>query len=317
MSESSINLNMRIACIVPTYNGRGDLDRLLNSLDLQNISFDLFVVDSSSSDGTNELACSRARNVITIPSGQFNHGGTRQMVVNRNPGYDIYVFLTQDAYLDSPDAIERLVSPFLDERVGAVCGRQLPHLDASTLAQHARIFNYPVASSVKSLSDIPVLGIKTPFVSNSFSAYRGVALAQVGGFPKHVILSEDMYVAAKMLIEGWKIAYAGDAICRHSHNYTLTDEFCRYFDQGVFHSREHWIRDSFGGAGGEGLRYVKSELSYLGFSNIWLWPVALVRNFLKLLAYKLGCSERVIPLRIKRKLSMHKRYWDSPYAEKH
>lgn len=307
---------LRVACIVPTYNGCSDLARLLASLTQQTAKFDLFIVDSSSSDGTQELAKAQVENVLVIPSNQFNHGGTRQLLVSQNPGYDVYVFLTQDAYLEDSRAIERLVAPFADERVGAVCGRQLPHHDATPLAQHARLFNYPERSQVKSLADAPVLGIKTPFMSNSFSAYRGKALLEVGGFPEHVILSEDMFVAAKMLLVNWKVSYASDSCCRHSHNYTLAEEFRRYFDQGVFHAREAWIRQNFGGAGGEGLRYVKSELRFLGLSRFYLWPTAVVRNAFKLLAYKLGQKESSLSIGLKKKLGMHKGYWDSPFAEK-
>jgi len=317
MSDSLVDRNMRIACIVPTYNGRNDLGRLLDSLEQQRASFDLFIVDSSSSDGTNELACSRVNNVLTIPSSQFNHGGTRQMMVNRNPGYDIYVFLTQDAYLEESDAIENLVAAFEDSKVAAVCGRQLPHKNASPLAEHARLFNYPATSLVKSFDDAPAMGIKTAFMSNSFAAYRGAALLEVGGFPEHMIFAEDMYVAAKMLLAGWKVAYAGNAGCRHSHNYTLREEFCRYFDMGVFHAREPWIRERFGGAGGEGLRYVKSELAFLGLSRLHLWPSAIFRNAVKLLGYKLGQKEQGMSLALKKKMGMYKRYWDSPYAEKY
>lgn len=316
MSASVDFLELRIACIVPTYNGCNELARLLGSLNRQLLQFDIFVVDSSSHDGTRELAESLLPNVVTIPGSQFNHGGTRQMMVNQNPGYDVYVFVTQDACLEDDEAIVRLVAPFADVQVGAVCGRQLPHLDATPLAQHARLFNYPERSQVKSLADVPVFGIKTPFMSNSFSAYRREALLDVGGFPDHVILSEDMFVAAKMLLAGWRVAYASDALCRHSHNYTLMEEFCRYFDQGVFHAREKWIRECFGEAGGEGLRYVKSELKFLGFARLYLWPSAILRNACKLLAYKLGQNEHRMSVGLKKKLGMYKRYWDSPYAEK-
>lgn len=139
---------------------------------------------------------------------------------------------------------------------------------------------------------------------------------EVGGFPKHVIFAEDMYVAAKMLMAGWKVAYEGSACCRHSHNYTIGEEFRRYFDMGVFHAREPWIRQTFGGAGGEGLRYVKSELKYLGLSRLYLWPSSILRNACKLLAYKLGQKEHLLPFGIKRKLGMYKGYWNSPFAQK-
>ncbi|MNP49422.1 hypothetical protein D3C76_1436060 [compost metagenome] len=125
-----------------------------------------------------------------------------------------------------------------------------------------------------------------------------------------------MFVAAKMLLSGFKIAYAGDARCRHSHNYTIIEEFRRYFDQGVFHGRETWIRQHFGGAGGEGLRYVKSELSFLGLTHLHLWPSAILRNACKLLAYKLGQEEQRMSIGLKKKLGMYKGYWNSPHTEK-
>lgn len=304
----------RIACIIPTYNGKADLQRLLDSLALQTVSFEILIIDSSSSDGTQGLAIKSATKMVSIPSVEFNHGGTRQLMMNQNPNYDFYIFLTQDACLDDKLAIEMILEPFKDYRVGAVCGRQLPHLDATPLAQHARFFNYPDVMQIKSMEDAPRLGLKTAFMSNSFAAYRGIALKEIGGFPSHVIFAEDMYAAAKMLMAGWKIAYAGNAKCRHSHNYSIIDEFARYFDMGVFHAREPWIRENFGGAGGEGMRYVKSELNFLGFHRFYLWPSAILRNAIKLLAYKLGQQEAMLPIWIKRKLGMYKRYWDGPFA---
>jgi rhamnosyltransferase len=227
---------MKAALIIPTRNGEELVRRLLKSISIQTQSCDVFVVDSSSTDKTIQVASAFGASVSIIPVSEFNHGATRQKMVDANPDYDICVFMTQDAYLADSDALERLVAPFVDGEVGAVCGRQLPHKDANKLAEHARLFNYPPESRVKSMADAPELGIKTPFISNSFAAYRREALLGVGGFPSAVILSEDMWVAAKMLLAGWKVAYAGDARCYHSHNYTLLQEFRRYFDQGVFFS---------------------------------------------------------------------------------
>jgi rhamnosyltransferase len=305
---------MKIACIIPTFNGKAELDRLLDSLQSQVIRFDTLIIDSSSTDGTLELARSRVQNVTVISLREFNHGGTRQYMVAQNPNFDIYVFLTQDAYLADPQSINRIVEPFGDPNVGAVCGRQLPHLNATLFAMHARFFNYPEGLQKKTIVDVPKLGIKTAFISNSFAAYRGEALRDVGGFPAHLIFAEDMYVAAKMLLAGWKLAYTGRAKCRHSHNYSISDEFERYFDMGVFHAREPWIRECLGGAGGEGVRYVKAELKFLGFRHIYLWPNSIWRNAVKLFGYKLGQQESKLPISLKKKLGMNKRYWDSPFA---
>ena len=305
---------VRIACIIPTYNGKSDFLRLLDSLERQTAAFDTFIVDSGSGDGTEKVARERVANVTVINSAEFSHGGTRQWMIDKNPGYDSYVFLTQDTYLADANAIRRIVEPFSDPEVGAVCGRQLPHHDATLLAQHARLFNYPDILQFKTMADVPRLGIKTAFMSNSFAAYRGKAIHEIGGFPNHVICTEDMYVTAKILMAGWRVVYAGSAQCLHSHNYTIREEFSRYFDIGVFHARESWIRQTFGSAGSEGIRYVKSELKFLGYRRFYLWPTAIMRSVVKLFGYKFGQLEAQLPFWLKRRLSMHKRYWDGPFA---
>jgi rhamnosyltransferase len=300
---------MRVALIIPTYNGREDVLRLLKSLEIQLLKFDIFIVDSSSTDGTYDIIKNSSAYINTIATSEFNHGGTRQMMFTSHPGYDIYVFMTQDAYLENEHSMTNLIKPFENESVGAVYGRQLPHYNATLLAQHARIFNYPEKSRLKKISDSSILGLKTTFVSNSFTAYRASALNDAGGFPSQVILSEDMYVAAKMLLKDWKVAYASDAQCRHSHNYTLGEEFRRYFDQGVFHEQECWIRNQFGGAGGEGLKYVISEIKFLSFAKFYLIPSSFFRNFCKLSAYKLGQLHCILPLWLKKSISMNSNYW--------
>lgn len=304
-AQGTIQTN-QVLIVVPSYNGLGDLKRLVASLP---DGINLYVIDSSSSDGTAEYLKTHGIDHCIISQREFNHGGTRQRAVEERPGFEAYIFLTQDAYLESPAAISRLLAYFDDPKVGAVCGRQLPHRDANPLAAHARHFNYPPHSQTKGLEDVPQLGLKVAFMSNSFAAYRAGALSQAGGFPSDVILAEDMYVAARMLLHGWKIAYAGDACCYHSHNYTISEEFRRYFDIGVFHVCQPWIQQEFGGAGGEGRRFILSEWRYLGFRYLAWWPTALIVTAMKLAGYKLGKQHARLPKKIRHTLSMHKGFW--------
>lgn len=300
----------RIACIIPTYNGKSELSRLLDSLEKQAAIFDTFVVDSSSTDGTLALAMRRVEHVTVIPSSEFNHGGTRQFLIERIPNYEFYVFLTQDACLTGVNAIENLIEPFSDPEIGAVCGRQLPHLDATLVAQHARLFNYPQVSSKKTIGDVKTWGIKAAFMSNTFGAYRATALREVGGFPNDLILGEDMYVAAKMLLAGWSLMYTSKAVCRHSHNYTIFEEFSRYFDIGVFHSRENWIIEKFGSVAGEGVKYIKSEIKFVSQTSLLKIPELIVRNASKFLGYKLGRIESLLPRWLKSKIGFGNKYWE-------
>lgn len=245
-----------------------------------------------------------------IPRSQFNHGGTRNIATEMSRcTTSVLVFLTQDALLADVDALQKMVSAFDDPTVACAFGRQLPHSDATPLASHARMFNYPDAPRVVSLADKDRLGLKTCFMSNSFAAYRVTDLLAVGGFPSDVILGEDMAVAARLLLAGKRVAYQAEACAYHSHNYTPLEDFRRYFDTGVFHAREQWLLDAFGGASGEGLRFVKSELRYLLKHAPWLIPSALLRTVLKLLGYRLGRAEARLPLALKRRLSMFSGFW--------
>lgn len=304
-------MSSMVALIIPTYNAGPDFEHFLASVLCQTFQPDLLLMDSESSDATASLARQAGFTVHGILRSEFSHGATRQKGVDLSSDAEILIFMTQDAILASPDSIRNLLRCFDDPTVGAVCGRQLPHQNATPIAAHARLFNYPGTSSVRSSSDIAHYGIKTAFISNSFAAYRRSALSAVGGFPADVIFGEDTVAVTKMLKNGWKTAYCAEAACFHSHNYTVLQDLHRYFDVGVFHCREPWFLESLGKAEGEGKRFVLSELSYIARRAPWLIPSALLRTTLKLLGYRLGQKESSLPLWLKRRLSMNTGYWKS------
>ena len=302
---------MRFALCLPTLNAIPTLKTFSEALSTQSFyGFDCLAIDSASDDNTVALLKAAGFRVHSIPRTAFNHGATRQLAVELSPEADIIIYMTQDAILADSSSLQHLVDAFADPSVGAAYGRQLPATDATPIAAHARLFNYPAESYVRSAADIPDYGIKTSFLSNSFAAYRRSALMAVGGFPSSVILSEDTMVATKMLLNGWKVAYCAEATCYHSHNYTPFKEFQRYFDIGVFHAREAWYLQALGGAEGEGKRFVLSELRYLRQHAPALIPAALLRTAFKLFGYRLGRMERYLPRRVKRVLSMNRGFWE-------
>lgn len=276
---------------------------------------DCLVIDSASDDGTPELLAVAGVRVHSIPRQEFKHGATRQLAVELCPDADILIFMTQDALLATPDSLVNLAASFSDPKIGAAFGRQLPQTVAGPIETHARIFNYPPISRVKSLADIPILGIKTAFISNSFAAYRRSALEAVGGFPSHCIVSEDTFVAAKMLLAGWQISYCAEAQVHHSHRYNYFQEFQRYFDIGVFHACEPWVRKRLGGAEGEGRRFFISEMKFLLNRAPHLLLSACLRTVIKYLGFRIGLAERYLPIGLKRRLSMQKSFWRTTEME--
>ncbi|MCQ8180580.1 glycosyltransferase [Methylomonas sp. SURF-1] len=306
----------KVGLIVPTLNAGAMWPEWLRALAGQTLKPDyLLLIDSSSGDATVELARAAGFEAKIIARRDFNHGGTRQFGVDYLADAEILLFLTQDALLADPEALANLLAAFENPEVGAAYGRQLPHLGAGPIGAHARLFNYPEHSQLRGLADRDRFGIKTVFISNSFAGYRRSALLQAGGFPRHTVMNEDTFAAGKMLLRGWKIRYCADARVFHSHDYGFADEFRRYFDIGVFHNRAPWLQRTFGGAAGEGKRFVVSEIRYLLRHAPAMLPSAFVRTLLKWSGYKIGrsCHQR-LPAGLNRYFSLHRAYWSSPFA---
>lgn len=297
--------------IIPIYHPDKKFNFLLRMLKKQeDVPFDVYIVNSESNKKQYEKDLDGlSYTMVDIDPSTFNHGGTRRKAAETCGKYSFLVYMTQDAVLADKHSLSNLLKAFVDRDVGCAYGRQLPNADAGIMAAHARLFNYPDKSQIKQLSDKQRLGIKTVFISDTFAAYRRSALYEIGNFPEHVILSEDTYVAAKMVLAGWKVAYCADAKVCHSHNYTIMQEFSRYFDTGVFHAEEPWIRKSFGVAEGEGKRFVLSETRYILAHKPWLIVSMIMRDGMKLLGYRMGISYCFLPRMIVKKVSMMKSYW--------
>ena len=297
-----------VSVVIPTYNASRYLDAQLRALHAQTAKdLDILIVDSSSSDRTVDIAKQYSVRTLIIPRMEFDHGGTRTLAGKIRSAGDILVYLTQDALPCDDEAIENLIQPLLAEQVcGASFGRQIPYQDATPFAQHLRLFNYPPQSYLRTYADRAALGIRAAFCSNSFAAYRRDALDEVGWFAKNLLLAEDMHVCARMLKKGYKLRYVAEAVVYHSHNYTVAQEFKRYFDLGAFFEKERWLLDEFGRPEGEGVKFVRSELSYLGSHGLLhLLPISLMRAVAKLIGYRLGHYYKYLPRTILRRVSMH------------
>jgi len=301
---------MKANVYIPTLNGGPHFVALLEVLARQHAPIGRrVVIDSGSRDGTVEAARASGFEVMGLGNTGFDHGGTRQLAIEAYPEADIYIFLTQDAIPADESTLANIIRAFADPQIGMAYGRQLPHKGATVMEAHARLFNYPSQNQIRGLADADTYGIKTISCSNSFAAYRRSAFEDVGGFPRGTIMGEDVIIAGKMLLGGWKMAYVGNACVHHSHAYSLREEFERYFDIGVFHSDNQWIFESFGRAYGEGLKYAKSEIRYVMRRNPWLLPRVCGSFMAKWLGYRFGLSYRSLPIRLRKLFSMYKAYW--------
>lgn len=272
------------------------------------------VIDSSSTDQTVALALAAGLEVITIEPEQFNHGGTRQLAAQLCAQAKFLVYMTQDAILQQADALEQLLNCMQDETVGMAFGRHIPRADADALERHARYFTYPPQSCSRDISHIPDLGYRAAFASNVFAVYRTSALKQIGGFPRHIILSEDSYVAARLLLAGWKTVYCAESCVEHSHAYSLGQVFKRYFDIGVFHASEQALLSAIGKPDKEAGTYVRSLLHYVYHQQKTALPLAILQTMVRWLGFRLGKKYKFLPLVCCQTLSLHRAYWQNTPA---
>lgn len=310
-------MTVKVSFIIPVYNPGPNIKEIIKCIKdfsvQDEIETEIIVIDSSSTDGSTLFMDSdKAVRLIKIEKKQFNHGGTRNIAFSESSG-EYIIFLTQDVIIPNPECLIKIIRVLeSNPKVGIAYGRQLPKKDSDFFGRSARQINYPPESRIKSLRDKDRLGIKTVFVSNSFAAYRRTALQDVSGFPTNVIMNEDQYVGAKLIEKGWSIAYVAEACVYHSHNFSHSQEFKRYFDIGVFFGREKWILRDFSKAEGEGAKFVLGQFrSLITTGRAYLIPSFLIRNFLKYLGYKLGMNERLLPLSLKKKMSMNKQFWNN------
>ena len=303
---------MNVSIIIPTRNGSTTLRELLAGLKIQSSpANEILVIDSGSEDDTVEVAAGYGARIRSIDPGNFDHGATRTEAAKMASG-EILVFMTQDVLVASRDTIEKLTAPLRQtEEISLSYGRQLPSFQASEISAHLREFNYPDESYVRSFADREKYGFQTVFVSNSCAAYRHSDLAEIGYFENDLIFGEDSCAAGRLLEKGGKVAYSADAVVYHSHNYSWTEDFRRYFDIGVFHQSQKWLLDSYGGAGGRGLDYIQSGLTYLYRRRSYgMIGDFMVRVGVKFLGYRLGRIHRQLPLSLATHLSMNKRWWE-------
>lgn len=224
---------------------------------------------------------------ITINKKDFNHANTRNIALRYEADY--YLFMTQDAQPYNSHLVEWLLKSFDDSDVVVSYARQIPYPDADPIEVFARTTNYPSVSKIQSYADLPILGIKTFFSSDSCAMYRGKYFRSAGGFKQDNNTSEDMEFAARAVLDGKKIAYCAQAQVYHSHNFTLRQTWNRYREIGRFFTLNRWILETvseFKSTESTGVKQAINELSHMLRHSPRSIPRSIALSITKYIAFK-------------------------------
>lgn len=296
-----------IGVVIITHKAKKHLPFLLPPLLASSLKPRILLVNSSSHDGTVELAKDFGVETYVCPRSEFNHGTTREKA-RKLMGGDIVVMMTPDAYLYSQDSLKQLVQPIIHQEAEATYARQIPHVGAKLFESFPREFNYPEQGHIRELKDREKWGITSIFCSNSCAAWKNSALDDVGGFEK-VLMGEDALAAAKLLLKGYRIAYVAEAKVHHSHGYTLLEQFRRHFDIGLERRARKELYKIFGEDERKGREYVRVLCSTLIKKAPNLLPYALLETLTKWAGYRLGWASQNAPVQWKKMLSSQDFYW--------
>lgn len=234
-----------IDIICPLYKAENYIDYLHKSfLRQENVKInEIKYVLTECNDGTEKYLIDNNIKYKKIKPKDFSHSLTRETEAFSSKA-DIVVFVTQDVKIESNDWLYNLTKDINDKDIVACYSRQITKYN--NIEKYTREANYPAESKVVSKSDLPSLGLKTFFFSDASSAINRKVFVDLNGYDnKRLPISEDMYIAYKIIMNGYKIKYCADSVVYHSHNFTLKEIYDRYKLTGKFFKENNYL-DQYG-----------------------------------------------------------------------
>ncbi len=236
---------MKVEIICPLYNAADCILKLHKSLlaqknvEIAKLSYAL----TESRDNTEEILKSNSIPYSLVKKTEFSHSLTREKIALQSQS-DILVFISQDIEIIDENWLVNLVAPIVNGEAAACYSRQISKFN--NIEKYTREKNYPAESSLVGKDDIEKLGLRTFFFSDASSAIKTDIFKQLNGYDqKKLPISEDMYIAYKIIMAGYSIKYCADSVVYHSHKFTLKQLYCRYYLTGMFMAQNSYL-DQYG-----------------------------------------------------------------------
>lgn len=248
---------MSIDIICPLYNAEKYIESLHKSFQMQkkvNI-LNIRYVLTESNDNTEKYLNLNKINYKKISKSEFSHSLVREKEALQSKA-DILVFVTQDVVIEDDLWLYKLTKDIQSGECEAAYSRQLSKYD--NIEKYTREKNYPTESYVVSKRDISNRGLRTFFFSDAASAISCKVFKELNGYDgKDLVISEDMYIAYKIIMNNYRIKYCSDSVVFHSHDFTLKEIYNRYYDTGIFFKENKYL-DKFGtnSTGGGMAKYI-------------------------------------------------------------
>jgi N-acetylglucosaminyl-diphospho-decaprenol L-rhamnosyltransferase len=207
-----------IDVVIPSWNAKDLLESCLRTLAAQSLPHTPIVVDNGSTDGTVQLVREEFPAVRIAELNEnlgFGPAVNRGVAAGESP---LVVLVNNDVQCD-PTFVERLVAPLAIADVGMVAGLLLRpgrrQIDSYGLELDRTLAAFPrFAGTEYDPERLHERNLSAP--SGGAAAYRRSAYEGVGGFDEHLFAyMEDVDLALRLHVEGWRCAGARDAVGVH------------------------------------------------------------------------------------------------------
>lgn len=203
---------VHISVVIRTRNEAAHLGELLQGIASQitdGLAHEVVLVDSGSTDATLEIALRHGCRILHIDRAAFSFGRSLNLGCEAARG-DILVIISGHCVPTGPRWMQLLCQPILEGKADYTYGRQLGGENSRFSEQRIFAKYYPMPSS------IPQEGF---FCSNANAALLRRRWAACR-FDEELTGLEDMALAQRLLNEGGRLAYVGEAAVFHHHSET-------------------------------------------------------------------------------------------------
>ena len=255
----------RVSVVVPAYDEEQVVVRTVESLLAQRYAgLEVIVVDDGSPDRTAQVVAAAFRGHPGVRLVRQPNGGKASALnlgVAQATG-EIVVAVDADTLL-APGAIEALVAPLADARVGAVAGNAKVG-NRINLVTRWQAVEYVTSQNLDRRA-FALLNCIT-VVPGAVGAWRRQLVLDAGGFSDQT-MAEDQDLTLALLARGWRIAYADNAVAYTEAPDTL---------QGLSRQRFRW---SFGTLQcawkhrGALFRRHHGALGFVALPNVWVFQL--------------------------------------------
>jgi glycosyltransferase involved in cell wall biosynthesis len=165
---------VRVSVIIPTHNEAQSIALVLADLPAD-LTTEVIVVDSNSTDGTPEIAAKMGARVVQEPRRGYGRACLTGMATANSP--DIVVFLDGD-YSDRPSELPILLAPIIEGRADITLGSRLHgQSSAGALPWHQAFGNRLAAGLIKVLYGLKISDLG-PFRAGRAEVLRTLALEE-------------------------------------------------------------------------------------------------------------------------------------------